>query len=228
MKVALAPLIGDARGSSGGLSMYLTRAGLVAGVRKTPFQPLTPAQFLVRASLATLSQTWRTPAMNAYRAGWITLAANYPYQDIFGVTRKLSGSAMFAKLNRNLTTVGIAALFIPPTTLACPAPGLLTLSYTAGSPPTFTVDANTEPTSNECVVIRCTKPLSAGVQTTANTETVIQTFPPGTVGPWDISTNYHAKHSTVASNTQIFVLVNFVNKNTGYAGQQSIDALLTP
>lgn len=228
MKIALAPIVGDARGSSGGISMYQTRAGLCAGIRKVPFQPFTPAQFLERASLATLNQTWRSVAMNAYRAGWILLAANNPYTDIFGIQHKLSGSAMFTKLNRCLATLNLSSIFASPATLACGTPGLLTLSYSAGTPPTFTVTPTTQPASGEAVVIRATKPLSAGVQTTSNTQTVIETFSAGTHGPWNISVAYNTKHKTVATNSQIFVLVNYVTVASGFAGQQSIDALLTP
>ena len=48
--------------------------------------------------------------MNAYRAGWIFLAAANPYMDVFGVSHKLTGSAMFTKLNRNLATLGLSMI----------------------------------------------------------------------------------------------------------------------
>jgi len=226
LKLALSPLIGDARGSSGGLSVFSSRAGLCARVKVTPFQPLTPAQLLQRASLATISQTWKTPAMASYRAGWIILAANNPYTDVFGVQHKLSGSAFFAKLNRNLETLAISVILLAPSTLICGSPGLLTLAHVVGPPEQFNVNPTTQPASTEAVVIRATGPLSPGRQTLSNSQTIIQTFPAGTTSPWNIDTNYKKKHSTVATGSQIFVLVNYVNTTTGFAGQQSIDALI--
>lgn len=226
MKIALSPLIGDARGSAGDLTFTQTRAGLVALVKTSPFQPLTQAQFLERALLATVSQTWKSAPMNAYRAAWIILAANNPYDDIFHVPHKLTGSAMFTKLNRNLQTLGLSVLFLAPSTLSCGAPGLLAITHDAGPPEDFTVQPSTQPMSTEAVIIRATPPLSPGRQTLSNSQTIIQTFTAGTAGPWDIFTKYKAKHSTVATGLQVFVLVNYVETTTGYAGQQSINSVI--
>lgn len=227
MKVSLSPLIGDARGSAGALSVFLSRAGLIAKINGMPYDPKTASQLLQRASLTSISQTWKSVVMNPYRTAWVLLAHAYPYQDTFGVTRFLSGSAMFAKLNRNLATINQSAIFTAPGSLACGAPGLLTLSYTPGSTPTFIVTPTTAPASTEAVVISCTKPLSAGVLTLGNTQTVIQVFPALSATPWDISTAYHTKHATVANNSAIFVEVHYVNISTGFAGQSSIDSVLT-
>ena len=226
MKIALSPLIGDARGSAGDLTFTQMRAGLVALVKTSPFQPFTPAQFLQRAALATISQTWKSPAMNAYRAAWIILAANNPYNDVFGVPHKLTGSAMFTKLNRNLQTISLSVLFAAPTTLTCGSPGLLTLTHVPPTPEGFTVQPSTQPMSTEAVIIRATPPLSPGRQTLSNSQTIIQTFPAGTAGPWDIFTKYKAKHSTVATGLQVFVVVNYVETTTGFAGQQSINSVI--
>jgi hypothetical protein len=226
MKIALSPLIGDARGSAGTIALYQSRAGLCAKIVVTPYQPLTAAQFLERASLATISQTWKTPAMNAYRNGWITLAKNNPYYDVYHVLHTLTGSAMFAKLNRNLHTIGVSVIFIPPATLSCSTPGLLTLAHVPPTPEDFLVTATFNPQPTEAVVIRATAPISAGIETMSNNQAVIQTFAAGTAGPWSILTNYKKKHTTVNDGSQIFVLVNYVETTTGFAGQQSIDSLI--
>lgn len=226
MKIALAPLIGDARGSAGMLTMYQSKAGLCARIKATPFQPMSPAQFLQRASLVSLSKTWKTPAMAAYRADWIILANANPYLDVFNVQQRLTGCAFFIKLNRNLATLGLTPIFAAPSSVSCGSPGLLTLAHVTGPPAQFTVTPTTNPTANEAVVIRATKPLSQGVLTLANTQTIIQTFAAGTAGPWDIITKYLAKHATVQTDTQIFVQVNYVNTTTGYAGQDSINSLV--
>jgi hypothetical protein len=164
--------------------------------------------------------------MNPYRTAWVLLSHANPYQDVFGVTRYLSGCAFFIKLNRNLATIAINPLFAAPSSLACGAPGLLTLSHVVGPPVQFLVTVTTPPASGEAVVIRATKPLSPGVLTLSNTQSVIQTFPAGTAGPYDITTLYLKKHSTQTTGDLIFVLVNYVQVSTGFAGQQSIDSLL--
>ena len=164
--------------------------------------------------------------MAPYRAAWIILAANNPYTDVFGVQHKLSGSAFFTKLNKNLSTLSISVIFAAPATLVCGNPGLLTLAHVVGPPEHFNVSPSTQPQPSEAVVIRATPPISPGRQTLSNSQTIIQTFPAGTAGPWDILTNYKKKHTTVTPGSQIFVLVNYVNTTTGFAGTQSIDALL--
>ena len=224
--VALTPLIGDARGKAGDIALYLSRAGLAAKIVSTQIQPETPAQFLQRASLATISQTWKSPPMNAYRAGWIFLAAANPYMDVFGVSHKLTGSAMFTKLNRNLATLGLSIILAAPGSLSCGSPGLLTLSHVPPTPEKFLVTPTTPPASTEAVVIRATKPLSPGIQSLGNTLTVIQTFAAGTSGPWDIFTAYAKKHTTRPPGQLIYVQVNYVETTTGFAGQLSIDSLL--
>jgi len=226
MKVAPGPLIGDARGSAAFVTLFLNKAGLCARIKATPYQPLTAAQFLVRASLATLSQTWKSAAMNAYRAEWIVLARANPYTDIFGVTRTLTGSAMFIKLNRNLATIGVDPIFAAPSTLAAGSPGLLTLAHIVGPPEHFNVTPTTNPALNEVPLIKASKPLSAAALTLANTETVITYEAANAPGPWDILTPYKAKHATIQTGQQIFVEVSYINNLTGYAGQLSVDSTL--
>jgi hypothetical protein len=226
MKIALSPLIGDARGSAGTIALYSSRAGLCARIKVTPYQPLSPAQFLERASLATISQTWKSPAMNAYRNGWITLAHNNPYYDLFHVERTLTGSAMFNKLNRCLATIGLSVIFANPLTLSCSTPGLLTLEHVINTPDEFNVTPTADPAPTEAVVIRATAPLSPGIQTLSNSKTIVGTFPAGTAGPWNILTTYSAKHKTITAGMQIYVMVNYVETTTGFAGVQSIDSLL--
>ena len=226
MKVSLSPLIGDARGTAGGLSLFLSRAGMIAKINGMPYDPRTAAQLLVRASLVSLSQTWKGSIMNPYRSAWILLSHANPYQDTFGVTRYLSGAAFFIKLNRNLATIGVNPIFPAPVSVACGAPGLLTLSHIVGPPEHFYVTPTNPPAAGEAVVIRATKPLSPGVLTLSNAQTVIQTFPAGTPGPWDIMTDYAKKHTTRTPGNLVFVLVNYVQATTGFAGQQSIDSLL--
>ena len=298
----MSPIIEDVRGSTANLTMQKTLAGLTARFKKTPFQPQSVAQFAVRASLASISQTWKSTPMNAFRAGWITLAGNNPYTDVFHVQHTMSGSAMFAKLNRNLATLGISVLFAAPVTLACgsplsitqthnPTPTVLTLtgvtvgatavysysSYTGPAPtvgeavtvtgfatsgnnvtnqtltavdligltitvaltsqvtephagtgkiaPQFIVSAGVQPAGTEAVIIRATKPLSPGVSSLANTQTIIETFPAGTHSPWNISAAYAKKHATINPGALIFYEVNYVETTTGFAGGLIIDSL---
>ena len=226
MKVALSPIIGDARGSAGFLSLYLSHYGLVARIKVTPLQPLTPAQFLVRATLTSISQTWRSAAMNAYRAGWIVLANANPYTDVFGATRRLTGSAFFARCNANLATLGLAPIFAAPASVSTGSPGLLSLAHITGPPEHFNVSPTTPPAPTECPVVFATRPLSPGVLKLSNTQRLIQVFAAGDSGPWDIVTAYRKKNSSVATGQQVFVQAKYISNVTGFAGQLSIDTLL--
>jgi len=71
--------------------------------------------------------------MTAYRAGWQAFATAYPYTDVFGVQHKLSGNAMFTKLNKNLDTLGLGAILLAPVTVSTQSPGLVTITYSPGT-----------------------------------------------------------------------------------------------
>jgi len=226
MKLSLAPLIGDARGTTGSLTVFLSRAGLLARLNLAPGQIPTPAQLLQRGSLATISALWKTPAMAAYRLAWINLAATLPYVDVFAVTRLWTGSQLFAKFNRNLATLGLSSILPAPASVACSAPGLLTLTHNIGPPETFVVTPTNNPAAGEAVVIRSSKFLSPGITSLGNNLTIATTLPAGTAGPWDITTAFFAKHKTRPTGQQLFVHVNYVQTSTGFAGQESIDTML--
>jgi hypothetical protein len=302
LKIALSPIIEDVRGSTANITMQQTLAGLTARFRKTPVRPASTAQFAVKAALASISQTWKSAPMGAFRAGWVLLAFNNPYTDVFGTQHKMSGSAFFAKLNKNLNTLGLGIIFPAPVTVSCGNPATISSTHnstptsivltgvtagasavyayssytgptpangqsftatgftTAGNnvdaqiitafdpigqtitvalttqvtetsaatgtiPASFIVTATTQPTSQEAVVIRATKPLSPGILSIGNTQTIIQTFPAGTHSPWDISAAYAKKNTTINAGFLIYFEVNYVNTVTGYAGTLIIDSL---
>lgn len=222
MKIAPGPLIEDLRGSCSNLAIQMTIAGLTARYKNQPVQPKNIAQVLVRAAVASIAQTWKSPAMTDFRPAWIILANNNPYYDVWGVPHKMTGSAMFTKLNKNLNTLGLSMILPAPTALSCGSPLSIAQTHAAGPPQSFIITSTGPPAIHEAVVIRCSKPLSPGISTLANTQSIIQTFPAGTNSPWDISTAWNKKHATVTPGDTVFFLVNYVNTITGFAGPQLV------
>lgn len=218
MLIAFGPLVENAAGSTGSITVQQTLAGPVLRSHTIPIDPATTAQLLQRASLTNISQLWKSSAMVSYRAAWILLAIANPYTNQFGQTQRLTGSALFNKLNRNLATIGVSSILVAPGSLACGNPGTITPTYTPGSSPTMVISSTTNPAGGEAVVIRSTKPLSAGISAIGQTQTIVQTFAPGTAGPWDISTTFNKKYGKTFSDQNCYILVNYVNSTTGFAG----------
>ena len=135
--------------------------------------------------------------MNSYRVGWITLASANPYLDPFGVSRKLTGSAMFTKLNRNLATLAISSILHRTGHTHMRQPIEYHSNPRHRTARTFSVTTSVAAAGGEAVVIRATTPLSPGVNQIGQTQTIIATYPAGTAGPYAILTPY--KHNTQPS-----------------------------
>ena len=223
-------LINNMAGSVGKLVFQGTVAGLVCRIQYNPTKPISPSQLLQQAGLATIAELWKTAVMQPYRSAWIVLANAHPYTDPFGVTHKLTGLAFFTKLNRNLQTLNLSSILVAPGTLACGNPISISAAYTGGGSPTLIVTPSNAPASTEAVVIRTTRPLSPGISRIGMTQTIITTFPAPSAPPWDIYTPFNAKHpvANTTSGQQLFIIVNYVETSTGFAGTEIIYQLTWP
>jgi hypothetical protein len=223
MLIAFSALVNNAAGSCGGICAQNTIAGVILRPRSIPTNPNSAAQLLNRAALATISQLWRSSSMSTYRIGWINLANANPYTDQFGNAHKLTGSAFFQKLNHTLATLGLSSILAAPSSVSCGNPSTITATHVLTPTETFTITPSVGPAAAEAVVIRVTKPLSPGVNQIGQTQTIIQTFPAGTAGPWNILTAYKKKNSAIATGDTLYAIVNYVNTTTGFAGTQISD-----
>lgn len=115
-KIKYSALVSDMRNSLNGSVLSKNRYGSYMRNKITPVNPQTVAQQNARAIFGNISKAWRGLAQIA-RNSWINGAKNFPFNDIFGDQKILSGQALFIKMNSNLEKLGL------PRITNAPAPG---------------------------------------------------------------------------------------------------------
>jgi hypothetical protein len=140
--------LGDpSSGSIAGTTFSHNRFGQYTRNRRTPVNPGTPAQALVRARLANNAAGWRG-LTDAQRAGWESLGASITRRGSLGESYTLNGFMTYTSVNNNNLAAGTAVVSDAP---------LLT-------DPGTLVTATITLTSAAFSVAYTTTPLSAGVR----------------------------------------------------------------
>lgn len=103
MKVLLGQIAADARGTLGGVVFSRNRYGSYVRSHVSPVQPRTSRQLAQRESFTFASKSWRLLTA-AQREAWRTFAATQTFENIFGLSKRLSGQALYMKLNLGLVT----------------------------------------------------------------------------------------------------------------------------
>ena len=92
-------------GKAGGTVFSKNKGGAYFKNFVMPSNPQSAAQVAVRNAFGLISQLWRL-LTDEQRSGWKSQAANFPYNDVFGDTKYLSGFGLHQQLNLNLTNSG--------------------------------------------------------------------------------------------------------------------------
>ena len=131
-KILFTAVVADMRNKLNGTVFSKNRYGAYARTKVTPVNPQTTAQQTARNNLATNAQAWRG-LTESQRQSWISAAPSFPFTDIFGNSKILSGSALYVKLNSNLANLGIGSLTDAPSPVSIPALLTLDLSVVAST-----------------------------------------------------------------------------------------------
>jgi len=121
MKVKLGPIVGQASGSVGALTMSRNRYGNYGRQRSIPVQPDTLKQQNARTRFGALSADWATLGAPNHLA-WKIWAQNNPIVDVLGDKRVLTASAAYVAMNCRLNLIGEPTSDSPPTV---PSPAAL-------------------------------------------------------------------------------------------------------
>lgn len=89
-------------GKAGGSVFSKNKGGSYMKNFVVPNNPQTASQSLQRSNFGGLSSAWRGLTQEQRRS-WISSAINFPYIDVFGDSKNLSGNSLFISLNRNLS-----------------------------------------------------------------------------------------------------------------------------
>lgn len=216
-KVLFTAVVADMRNKLNGTVFSKNRYGGYTRTKVTPVNPQTDAQQAARNNLSTWSQAWRGLTEDQ-RQSWIDGAINYPFTDIFGNTKVLSGQALYVKLNTNLANAGGAAIDSCPSPVALPA--LETLSVTAAEgTPAVTVTFTPSPVPADFVLqIFATPNITPGRNFVKNQFRYVATVDAAGTSPAAIITDYAAKFGNPVEDQKIYIRAFFVSKTTGQAG----------
>lgn len=207
----------DIRNKINGTVFSKNRYGAYARTKVTPVNPQTDAQQAARNNLSTWSQAWRG-LTESERQSWIDGAANFPFTDIFGNAKILSGQALYVKLNVNLQNVGGTALTACPSPVAIPA--ITDLSLVADdSANTVTVTfAPTPVAADFALVIYATPNVTPGKSFVKNLFRLVTSVAAAGTSPAAISAAYIAKFGEPVEGNKIFIKALMVSTTTGQQG----------
>lgn len=215
-KVQYGPIVSDARNKQGGSVYSKARPGSYVRTKVSPVQPRTDAQRGVRASFTTISKLWPTIS-DAQREGWIAIAARYPYHDVFGNTRVLTGLQMFQKCNRVIMDCGYSPISDAPPNLNVGSFGTLSVAYTPGATPVIECTLG-DPGSiggDDKWTYWATPPLSKGRAFVTGLLRRLGAESPGVGGPFDIGPTYKGRFGNPAAGLKIHILASLSRRTTG-------------
>lgn len=112
MKIKYSALVSDARGKLNGSVASKNRYGNYLRNKITPTNPQTSAQSRMRALFGSISKGWGA-LTQAQRNLWEDFSRQHPYNDIFGDSKVLQGSAMYQRVNLNLSKLEKSLLVVP-------------------------------------------------------------------------------------------------------------------
>ncbi len=217
LKVVFSAIVGDARKKIGGNVFTKVRSGAMVRRKVSPIQPRSVAQRGVRANFTALSKSWST-ITDAQRAAWNALSAQAPRKDKFGASHILTGLQLYQSLNRNLATLGVAAISTPPPTLSAGYPAALTVVATVAGPNTLTVLPATFNAATDGWAIYAGAQVSPGRSNVNGKYRLIKEGITVLAAATDISPAYVAKFGALIATKKVPILMVYINQTTGAKG----------
>ena len=215
-KLLFTAVVADMRNKLNGTVFSKNRYGGYARTKVTPVNPQTTSQQNARNRLSTASQAWRGLS-EADRQSWIDAAPNFPFTDIFGNTKILSGQALYVKFNANLALVGEAPISTAPSPVAIPE--LTLTSVTADDSANTVIIAGTTPVPADfAMVVLATPNVTPGISFVKNKFRFVDALAAAATSPFDVSAAYVALFGDPVVDQKIFVRCFYVSTITGQAG----------
>jgi len=159
-KIKFGALASDARGKLDGIVYSRNQYGGYVRNKVSPVQPQSAPQLLARSLLSAFATAWSDTLTDAQRVAWQAFSDMFPVVDVFGNSQKLSGIAMFARINTILANLGQAPVNDPPVNQDVGA--LLTLVPTLNQGGPFDLAFTPDLNAADRLYIWATPPLSGG------------------------------------------------------------------
>jgi hypothetical protein len=221
MKIKWGALVVDGRNKIGGHVASRNRAGAYLRSKVTPVNPNTTYQVGVRQRLKGLAIAFRALSA-ADRQRWICAVADWKTTDIFGDLKMPSGFNLYCKLNANLLLAGATAISVPPLPLLVGAVTTLTPTQVHAGVTSITY-APTPTTALHQMIVRATRPLSAGKTFVKSELRIIGQLAPATATPYVATGDYATKFGGPgAAGQKVFFEAFFIHLTTGQAGPRTL------
>lgn len=220
MKIMLGDFVTGASGSQGGTTYSRNRYGAYKRQRTIPVNPDTPAQQAQKSILSAFAQGWRALTQQQ-RDAWDAAVNNFIGTDVFANSKRLTGSALYTRLNSIIASIGGVAISVPPIPSAVPAAGIGAIIIDVAAP-TYTV-ALAPPGGAFHVQIWATPPVSPGVSYVKNLYKQIGAFIGSTASPYDFEADYNAIYGIPPVGTKVFVKLVVVRTLTGLTSVATSD-----
>ena len=220
MKMTFGAIVTDGRGKIGGHVASKNRSGAYLRTKVTPVNGQTSAQMTIRNRFTTFAQGWRG-ITEAQRDAWNAAVSDYARTNIFGDLHNPTGSALYQRLNNNLSIIGEAAILLPPLPAAVGEVTAVSLAIAAGAATMSLVMGAAVP-ANTNVKVFATAPLSAGKSFVKSEFRLIDVLAPAAGTPVNLKAKYEAKFGSVGlAGQKVFVKLVAVNSTTGQEGTAS-------
>ena len=216
-KILMTAIVADIRNKLNGSVFSKNRYGAYVRTKVTPVNPQTTSQQNARNILSTHSQGWRG-LTDQQRQGWINQAPQFPFSDIFGNSKILSGNALYVKLNSNLNYANADAISDAPNPVEIPA--ITALAVTADSS-TAVVTITFEPTpipTGFAMLLQTTGNVPAGRAFVKNLFRNVAVRASGGASPWIVSGEFAGIHGAPVAGQKIFCRCFLISTVTGQAG----------
>lgn len=215
-KILTTAIVADIRNKLNGSVFSKNRYGSYVRTKVTPVNPQTTAQQAARNNLSSNSQAWRGLTEDQ-RKGWIASAINFPFTDIYGSSRTLSGNALYNKLNNNLINTGNATIADAPSPVAIPAILSLSVSSAGAGATTVQFPLSPIPADFALQIFACTN-IGPGKEFVKNLFRFIETVAAAGTSPVTVTSAIDTKFGAPVTGNKIFVRVFLVSTITGQAG----------
>lgn len=219
-KIKYSALVSDMRNKLNGSVLSANRYGSYIRNKVTPVNPQSIYQQNARQILSNLSSGYRNLSKNNI-AAWNGSGVNFPFTDIFGDVKHLSGQTLFVKLNSNLLKVGQSQIDTPPMPAGFPdlaiSDGIFDVDAQGDLTGSFKIGDATVP-SGMSLVVYATPGVSKSVQFVKNRFRFLGTFA-ATANLVDLSTAYTDRFGVPLEDEEVHLKVAYVNNATG---QQSV------
>jgi len=216
-KILTTAIVADIRNKLNGSVFSKNRYGSYVRTKVTPVNPQTSAQQNTRNNLATNSQGWRD-LTESQRQGWISGAANFPFTDIFGNSKILSGSALYVKLNNNLVASGFPAISDCPSPVAIPALALGSFTADESTGVVSLAFTDTPVPADFSLAIQTTGNVGAGKSFVKNLFRQVAYIAAAGASPAIITAEFAAVFGAPVAGQKIFARAFLVSNITGQAG----------